>query len=173
MLFVLSLGNSKPLKFKGQMPEGTHQCLLTPCPGCPRSNSTQRPRGTSPARSWTFGKLPGAWKEKQPPVKSPGRPIDNNKASPVFPSRICTARMSAEHKATTKPFRLLVATGFRHDADQCFSRLTSLLNAIFLNKYRTISLQTDFWPFLSRYTQHPTIIFNSILIFESLSKSVK
>lgn len=122
----LSLGNSKLLKLKDQMLEGTYRCLPTLSPGCPCSNSTQRPPGTSPARSWTFGKPPGAWKEKQPSVKSPGRCVDNNKASSVFPSRICTARMSAQHKAITKPFGLLVATRLWHDPNRCFSRLCEL-----------------------------------------------
>lgn len=47
----LSLGNSKLLKLKDQLLEGTYQCLLTLCPGCPCNNSTQTPLGTSPARS--------------------------------------------------------------------------------------------------------------------------
>lgn len=135
------------------MLEGTYRCLLTPCPGCLHSSSNQRPPGMSSAGSWMFGKPLGAWKGKQPPVRSPGRLINNNKASPVFPSWICMVRMSAQHKAITKPFGLLLATTFWHDPNQNFRRLTSVLNVIFFKQTQDnkVSLQTDFWPFLSRY----------------------
>lgn len=83
LLFVLSLGNSAPPRSEDEMLEGTHLCLLTPSPGCPHSNSTQRSPGTLPSPSWIFGKPLGAWNKKQPAVKSPGRPINHNKESAV------------------------------------------------------------------------------------------